>query len=195
MTGFDVANGRTSGVRLRDEHSAREYVAHGAVVVNAAGPWADDVLAGLPGDRPRLIGGTKGSHMIVGEFPGAPKVAVYTEAVDNRPYFIVPWAGNYLIGTTDERFDGDLDEVVATESELAYLLESTNQVIPTARLRRDDVLWAYAGVRPLPYVPTCRKASSPASTSSITTSMCATSSRWSAASSPPTARWRKKRST
>ena len=59
---------------------------------------ADDVLASLPGDRPRLIGGTKGSHIIVGEFPGAPKVAIYTEAVDNRPYFIVPWAGNYLIG-------------------------------------------------------------------------------------------------
>jgi glycerol-3-phosphate dehydrogenase len=153
VTGFDVANGRTSGVHLRQERNPREYVVHGAVVVNAAGPWADDVLARLPGDRPRLIGGTKGSHIIVGEFPGAPRVAIYTEAVDNRPYFIVPWAGNYLIGTTDERFEGDLDEVVATEGEIAYLIESTNQVIPTARLRRHDVLWTYAGVRPLLYEP------------------------------------------
>ena len=153
VTGFDVANGRTSDVHLRDERSGHPYLAHGAVVVNAAGPWADDVLASLPGDRPRLIGGTKGSHIIVGEFPGAPRVAVYTEAVDNRPYFIVPWAGNYLIGTTDERFDGNLDEVVATESEIAYLIESTNQVIPTARISRGDVLWTYAGVRPLPYEP------------------------------------------
>jgi glycerol-3-phosphate dehydrogenase len=153
VTGFDVAGGRASGVHLHEERTGRDYTVHGAVVVNATGPWADDVLAGLPGDHARLIGGTKGSHLVVGEFPGAPKVAVYTEAVDNRPYFIVPWAGNYLIGTTDERFEGDLDNVTATESEIAYLIESTNQVIPAASISRDDVLWTYAGVRPLPYEP------------------------------------------
>lgn len=153
VTGFEVAAGRASGVHLREERTGRQYTAHGAVVLNATGPWADEVLAGLPGDRLRLIGGTKGSHLVTGAFPGAPKVAVYTEATDNRPYFIVPWAGSYLIGTTDERFDGDLDRVAASEEEISYLIDSTNQVIPAARLTRHDVLWTYAGVRPLPYEP------------------------------------------
>lgn len=153
VTGAQTSGARTSGVHLREERTGRQYTARGSVVLNAAGPWADEVLAGLPGDRPRLIGGTKGSHLVTGAFPGAPKVAVYTEATDNRPYFIVPWAGNYLIGTTDERFEGDLDHVVASEEEISYLIDSTNQVIPAAQLTRRDVLWTYAGVRPLPYEP------------------------------------------
>lgn len=153
VTGFEVSGGRVVAVHLRDERSGRDFTARTAVVMNAAGPWVDQVLAGLPGERIRLIGGTKGSHLVVGSFPGAPSAAVYTEAIDNRPYFIVPWAGNYLIGTTDERFDGDLDEVVASDDEIDYLIDSTNQVLPAAQLRRDQVLWTYAGVRPLPYEP------------------------------------------
>ncbi len=151
--GFEVSGDRATAVRLRDERSGSTRTVHGAVIVNAAGPWVDAVLGGLPGERPRLIGGTKGTHLIVPAFPGAPDLAMYTEAVDNRPYFIVPWADNYLIGTTDDRFDGDLDEVIATPGEVDYLIESTNHVIPAAGLTRHDVLWTYSGVRPLPYEP------------------------------------------
>lgn len=153
VDGFDVPGDRVTAVHLTDPRTGRSRTLKGAVVVNAAGPWADEALAGLPGDRPRLIGGTKGSHLIVRHFPGAPETAIYTEAVDNRPYFIVPWAGNFLIGTTDERYDGHMDDVTATDEEIDYLIESTNQVIPAAGLTRQDVLWAYSGVRPLPYEP------------------------------------------
>jgi len=153
VEGFEVSGDRVTAVRLHDIRSGTTATAAAAVVLNAAGPWADSVLTGLPGDRPRLIGGTKGSHLIVRPFPGAPRAAVYTEAVDNRPYFIVPWASNYLIGTTDERFDGSPDSVVASPAEIDYLIESTNQVLPAAGLTRDDVLWTYSGVRPLPYEP------------------------------------------
>ena len=52
VTGFDVANGRTSGVHLRHQRNTRECVAHGAVVVNATGPWADELFSGLPGTGP-----------------------------------------------------------------------------------------------------------------------------------------------
>ena len=106
--------------------------------------------------RPRratgaLIGGTKGSHLVVEPFPGAPREAVYAEAVgDGRPYFVVPWNGLYLIGTTDTRYEGDLDDVVATDEEVAYLIEETNRLIPGAELTADQVLYTYAGVRPLP---------------------------------------------
>jgi glycerol-3-phosphate dehydrogenase len=153
VDGFEVAHGRTAAIHLTGERTGSSRTVQAAVVVNATGPWADQVLAGLPGDRPRLIGGTKASHLVVRSFPGAPSTALYTEATDNRPYFIVPWAGNYLIGTTDERFDGDPGDATATDDEISYLIESTNQVIPAARLSRDNVLWTYAGVRPLPYEP------------------------------------------
>jgi glycerol-3-phosphate dehydrogenase len=99
-----------------------------------------------------LIGGTKGSHLVVGEFEGAPRAALYTEArADGRPFFVVPWDGKYLIGTTDRRYGGDLDCVEADEDEIDYLLGETNRVIPSARLTREAVLYTYAGVRPLPF--------------------------------------------
>ncbi|MGH3146056.1 MAG: glycerol-3-phosphate dehydrogenase/oxidase, partial [Rubrobacter sp.] len=125
-----------------------------------AGPWVDEVLAELqqPGTDKnvgRFMGGTKGSHLIVDPFPGAPKgEALYVEArKDGRPYFIVPWNGRYLIGTTDLRYEGNLDYVSASEDEIQYLLDETNYVIPEARLTRESVLFTYSGVRPLPYNP------------------------------------------
>jgi glycerol-3-phosphate dehydrogenase len=101
------------------------------------------------------MGGTKGSHIIVDPFPGAPKgETLYVETrKDGRPYFINPWNGRYLIGTTDIRYEGDLDRVVADEDEIDYLLDETNRLIPQARLTREDVVFTYSGVRPLPYSP------------------------------------------
>lgn len=153
VVGFEVSRGRVTGVTVQHGQTGRHETVRAAVVINAAGPWVDNVLAGFPGDQQRLVGGTKGSHLVVAPFPGAPEMAVYTEALDNRPYFIVPWADNYLIGTTDDRYDGDLDDVAATDDEIDYLIESTNRAIPAANLRREHVLWSYAGIRPLPYEP------------------------------------------
>lgn len=146
--------GRVTGVALHDELHERDHVAHGSVIVNAAGPWVDRVLGGIESPEERMIGGTKGSHLVVEPFPGAPREAVYAEAVeDGRPYFIVPWNGLYLIGTTDSRFEGDLDAVQATDEEIAYLISETNKLIPDAALTTDKVLYTYAGVRPLPSAP------------------------------------------
>jgi glycerol-3-phosphate dehydrogenase len=122
-------------------------------VINCAGPWVDRALAELGVTTQRQIGGTKGTHIIVRSFPGAPQRALYIAAPDDsRQFFIVPWQGLYLIGTTDSRYDGDLDAVQASQDEVDYLLRSTNATIPSADLGVDDVLYTYSGVRPLPYV-------------------------------------------
>jgi glycerol-3-phosphate dehydrogenase len=130
-----------------------ERVATARVVINAAGPWVDQLLAqATPADSPRLVGGTKGSHIIVAPFAGAPDTAIYVEAeTDGRPFFIIPWNGNLLIGTTDLTYDGDLDHVRIDEREIDYLLRETNRVIPQANLTRECVLYTYSGVRPLPF--------------------------------------------
>ncbi len=146
--------GRVDGVVLHDELHDASHVAHGAVIVNAAGPWVDRVLGPIEPRDQRMIGGTKGSHLVVEPFPGAPSEAVYAEAVeDGRPYFVVPWNGLYLIGTTDTRFEGDLDRVEATDEEVAYLVSETNKLFPDAGLTAEKVLYTYAGVRPLPAAP------------------------------------------
>ena len=147
-----VEGGAVRGVELADLLDGGRLEARARLVVNAAGPWVDEVLTGVADHDGQLIGGTKGSHLVVGEFEGAPRAALYTEArADGRPFFIVPWDGKYLIGTTDRRYGGDLDCVEAGEDEIDYLLGETNRVIPSARLTREAVLYTYAGVRPLPF--------------------------------------------
>lgn len=122
-----------------------------AVVINTAGPWVDRVCQLGHIGQTRKIGGTKGSHIIVNPFPGAPDTSLYVEAKsDGRPFFIVPWLGKYLIGTTDLPFKGDLDKVKADNDEIDYLLHETNNIIVNANLSRDDIVYTYSGVRPLP---------------------------------------------
>ncbi len=150
-----VENGNVVGVEFTDLLEGGRHKARAPVTVNVAGPWVDEVLRKMDLAEERMIGGTKGSHLVVDPFPGAPvNEALYAEAKeDGRPYFIVPWNGRYLIGTTDIRYEGDLDLVVADDEEIDYLINETNTVIPTANLTRDKVLFTYSGVRPLPYEP------------------------------------------
>jgi glycerol-3-phosphate dehydrogenase len=123
-----------------------------------SGPWVDEVLAETHHSLERMICGTKGSHLVVDEFPGAPLDALYVEAhADGRPFFIIPWNNAYLIGTTDLPYNGSLEKVVADEAEIDYLLTETNRVIPQARLRREAIRYTYSGVRPLP----CRTGQDP----------------------------------
>ncbi len=151
VTGIRVESGAVRGLVYRDAQGA-EVEVQVQTVVNAAGPWVDRVLATAATPTGRLIGGTKGSHIIVGAFAGGPSDAFYVEAKsDGRPFFIIPWNGQYLIGTTDIRYDGDLDSIRASDPEIDYLLGETNRVFPGAGLTRGDIHYAYAGVRPLPY--------------------------------------------
>lgn len=144
-----------TGVDACDLLTDSKVTVQGRIVINAAGPWVDHVLAGAP-QRPstRLIGGTKGSHIVVPPFPGAPQDALYFEArADGRAIFVIPWNDNYLIGTTDIRFDQSPDDVQAYDEEIAYLVNETNALIPSANLSPDAILYTYSGVRPLPYQP------------------------------------------
>lgn len=143
------------------------YTASARHIVNLSGPWVDGVNM-LCKDKQtsfkieskiKRIGGTKGSHIIVEDFIGAPeKFGVYTEAKsDGRPFFILPYKLGmnktlYLIGTTDIYLseEEDLDALTASEPEIDYLLKETNNLFPQANLSKKSVIKTYVGVRPLP---------------------------------------------
>ncbi|HKV41843.1 MAG TPA: glycerol-3-phosphate dehydrogenase/oxidase, partial [Blastocatellia bacterium] len=139
------ATGNELGVDFTDLIDGSTGSVTAPVVINAAGPWVDLVVGKVTSVRQRagrMIGGTKGSHIIVAGFTGAPNRALYSEArTDGRPFFVIPWTGLYLIGTTDIRYSGDLDRVRADESEIEYLIRATNRLLPAAKLSRESVIY------------------------------------------------------
>ncbi len=126
-----------------------------SVLINATGAWGDGTLAELRVNSPRLFGGTKGSHFVTASPPLRQAIGdagLYAEAADGRLVFILPFSSNLtLVGTTDEPFDARPDTAIAEPREIDYLLGLVNEVLPSARLTREDVLLHYCGVRPLPY--------------------------------------------
>jgi glycerol-3-phosphate dehydrogenase len=120
------------------------------VVVNAAGPWADQVrrLAGVDGGK-RCVRTTKGIHLLL---PRITDHAVYIAAQrDDRMFFVIPWKQFTLVGTTDTDFNDDLDRLAATREEVRYLMQETRRVFPGAGMRDEDISYTYAGVRPLSF--------------------------------------------
>jgi len=142
---------RIHGVRCVARLSGAVQEIRARAVINAAGPWVDRLLGTLPRRPARLMGPTRGTHIVVPAFTGAPAAGCYLEArSDRRPFFILPWNGMVLIGTTDIRDDGDPGAAQASAAEISYLLEETTQVFPAAGLGPHSVLWHYTGLRPLP---------------------------------------------
>ncbi len=149
VTGFLVEDSRVVGVRVDGPDGEEEI--RSRLVVNAAGAWADRVRRLLPGaSRQPLLTLLNGAHIVLPPFPGSPRRAVYREArSDGRPFFIVPWRGLYLVGTTETPFAGDPDRMTPTETEIEYLLREMNGLFPHADAGRESVLYAYCGSRPL----------------------------------------------
>ncbi len=110
-------DGECMNVAYIDEQSSEKNRVKGRLVINAAGPWVDRVLRTTGTNNRRLMGGTKGSHIVIGDFKGAPSDAFYVEATaDGRPFFIIPWNGQFLIGTTDISYVRDPDNALASKS-------------------------------------------------------------------------------
>ncbi|MEI6240368.1 MAG: glycerol-3-phosphate dehydrogenase/oxidase [Planctomycetia bacterium] len=126
-----------------------------AAVINATGAWVDRTRAELlPHDGRRLIGGTKGSHLVLDAHAlraALGDCGVYAEADDGRPVFVLPFGPQLvLVGTTDIPFRGDPATARADDDEIAYLLAAVARLFPAVAPGRSAVVQHYCGVRPLP---------------------------------------------
>src|SRR5271155_3737079 len=150
----DVTHGRVRGVLLRDQITGRDQRVDAAWVINCSGPWADRMCqrSSIRMAKP-MLGGVRGSHIVLPRFSGSPNAAVYTEAVDHRPIFVLPWNDQILVGTTEVADTGDPARTVASAEEISYLVRSVAQLFPKAKISAQSVKHAFAGIRPLPYSP------------------------------------------
>jgi glycerol-3-phosphate dehydrogenase len=140
-------------VVLRDELSHEEIRVRPRLVVNCTGAWADEANRHL-GIEDRLIGGTRGSHLVMRRPDIARQLAdgmLYFETRDFRACLVYALDPDHiLLGTTDIRAT-DLDHATCSEEEIDYLFDVLEQVMPGSAAKREHIVFAYAGIRPLPY--------------------------------------------
>ena len=146
---IDVMHGRAKGVLLRDLLNARDERVEATWIINASGPWVDRLCQRSSIRTRPLVRGVRGSHFVIPHFPGAPSSAVYAEAADGRPFFVIPWNEQILVGTTEVPDTGDPTSVQPTAEEIDYLLRSVKKLFPQARISAQDIVYSFAGIRPL----------------------------------------------
>ena len=156
--GADICT-RTECVRL--ERRAEEWLAElrnadgeertvsARVVVNAAGPWVDNVLGrAIPGKEHHNLRLVKGSHLIFPQLFEGDHAYIFQNR-DNRIIFAIPYEREYtLVGTTDQAFEGDANDIDISPEEAAYLCDAANEYLATD-ITPEQAVWSYAGVRPL----------------------------------------------
>ncbi len=151
VTGLHSSDAAGSTVALRDVVSGHEFAMSAKVVVNTTGPWTDITNDEL-GVATRYMGGTKGSHIVL-EHPELLEATkgreLFFENDDGRIVLIYPLKGRVMVGTTD--IDADpRDPVICTEEEVDYFFELVHHVLPTIELDRSQIIYRFAGIRPLP---------------------------------------------
>ena len=122
---------------------------HAKGVVNAAGPWVDEVLGKIkPSDNEQSLRLVTGSHIVTKKLFDGDHAYLFQNA-DNRVIFAIPYEHDYtLIGTTDKPYDLSEGPVKISEEEISYLCEAASEYFEND-ISPDDVVWTYAGVRPL----------------------------------------------
>jgi glycerol-3-phosphate dehydrogenase len=140
MTSLTESDGRIDGAIVEDRLGDNKARVRARCVVSATGPWQAQ--------------GTKGAHIAVPRHRIGNRSAVtLISPVDGRVMFVLPGGDQAIVGTTDTFTKESPDTVHATEADVDYLLASANDYFPDAKLNRDDILSAWAGIRPLAAAP------------------------------------------
>jgi len=136
-------------VTLRDERTGVDHDVQAKVVINAAGPWVDDVIGRVAGgNRQKSARLVQGSHIVVERLFDHDRCYIFQNS-DGRIFFAIPYEQAFtLIGTTDREYEGAPQDVQITDDEIQYLLKATNTYFERD-LGKDDIVWSYSAVRPL----------------------------------------------
>ncbi len=145
------AAGVVVGATVLDRRSGSLLPVRARHVVNATGVWVDQLQGFEEPGRRSVVQPSKGVHLVVPRerLPLLDaSILLPSKQGDGRSMFAIPWGAQTILGTTDTPYDGDLEDLSLTGEDLDYVLAASNDVFRRG-LRDDDVLGAWAGVRPL----------------------------------------------
>ncbi|MDP3804164.1 MAG: glycerol-3-phosphate dehydrogenase/oxidase [Candidatus Omnitrophota bacterium] len=147
-TGFIKENGKIAGASARDKLTGEGFAIRAKVVVNATGAWSNGLVKMDEPLAPPITRPTKGTHIVYRKLPHS-RAILLSAHKDKRVFFVIPWRGLTLIGTTDTDYSGPCDEVYATSGEVEYLLEEARRVFPNEIIDNSGIITTYAALRPL----------------------------------------------
>ncbi|MEQ1612954.1 MAG: FAD-dependent oxidoreductase [Hyphomicrobiaceae bacterium] len=140
-------------IELADVQTGGTATIETKLVLNMAGIWIDKVNSQSGAPRPRKILGTKGIHLMVQLPSECADSGIVTFNRKQEPLYCIPWRGMHYFGPTETVYEGDLDEIRAEDDEVEGLLAEGNHLLPGLKLKRSDILFTWAGVRPLSFDP------------------------------------------
>ncbi|MEO9852291.1 MAG: glycerol-3-phosphate dehydrogenase/oxidase [Reichenbachiella sp.] len=141
--------GKVCGVACHDEESGEDFKIYGDYVVNATGPWVDQVRKLNKKVKETKLHLTKGIHIVV-PFDKLPvKQSVYFDVADGRMIFAIPKNEITYVGTTDTNYKGNPSDAATDKKDVDYLIKAVNDAFPSIELQIGDILSSWAGVRPL----------------------------------------------
>jgi glycerol-3-phosphate dehydrogenase len=150
VTALLKPDGRVRGATVRDVLTGQTSSIRANVVVNATGPWSDQLRRLDDPSAAPLLRPTKGAHVAVPRRRiGNEHAVTLLSQLDGRVMFVLPWGDLSYIGTTDTDADSSPDALRVTAADVTYLLRSANAAFPDAHLASSDVVSLWVGLRPL----------------------------------------------
>lgn len=137
------------GVNVEDQLAVNKFTIKSTVVVNAAGPWVDELREINKSKEGKSLHLTKGVHVVVSHEKLPIHQAIYFNVDDGRMIFAIPRGRSTYIGTTDTNYTGDKNEVFTTKEDAIYLIAAVNTNFPSINLTLEDLESSWAGLRPL----------------------------------------------
>lgn len=146
---FIYTDEQVTGVKVTDETTGDEFNINATTVVNAAGPWVDELRLINKSKTTKHLHLTKGVHIVIPYHRLPVRQAIYFDVPDGRMIFAIPRGRITYVGTTDTDYSGDRNVVFATNEDARYLIEGINGTFPSVHLTLADIESSWAGLRPL----------------------------------------------
>ena len=147
---FEFEGNRIAALTCRDRVSGHEFRINAKTCINAAGVWSDGLMGKIDPDWKNRVRPAKGIHIMLPSSAFDTNTALLLPTEEGRYVFVVPWQRALLVGTTDTAYEGTLENPLASEEEIQYLLNVVNRYGRDDRhLKRSDVIASWAGLRPL----------------------------------------------
>ncbi len=149
VTDFVYTDEKVAGVKVKDVVSDKDIEIKSKYVINAAGPWVDELRSVNNSKKGKQLHLTKGVHLVFPHEKLPVKQSVYFDVPDGRMMFAIPRGKVTYVGTTDTNFNKDKDNVGIDLADAIYLLSAVNNMFPKIELEMEDIVSSWAGLRPL----------------------------------------------